>query len=162
MSWISELFTNSASALVESIGDAIDKNVTTDEERLKLKNELVSLQMTQLQKAQELEADFEKEVSKRWVSDNEHTITRLVRPVSFSIMMFVFIVIVLGDGNFGGVPVDVFDANGTVVGIKSVGGFTVRESYLPILESIMTTMIFAYFGSRGVEKSVKAWKGKIS
>ena len=43
MGWL-DFLTGGAGALVTSIGDAIDKNVTSDEERLKLKNELAKLE----------------------------------------------------------------------------------------------------------------------
>ncbi|MFW8589833.1 hypothetical protein ACOI22_03425 [Glaciecola sp. 2405UD65-10] len=43
MSWFSDLFTGGASTLVDSIGDAGDKLFTSDEDKLKLKNQLEEL-----------------------------------------------------------------------------------------------------------------------
>lgn len=55
MSWLSFL-TGGASGLVDSIGNAIDKNITSDEERLKLRNELVKLNQEFTLKAYEFQA----------------------------------------------------------------------------------------------------------
>lgn len=40
MSWITDMFSSSVSNVVDSVGNAIDKLVTSDEERLLLRNEL--------------------------------------------------------------------------------------------------------------------------
>jgi hypothetical protein len=37
----------------------------------------------------------------------------------------------------------------------NAGGFTIRESYLPLIESVYITYLGFYVGSRGVEKSIK-------
>jgi len=55
MSWLNFL-TGSAGSLVDSIGNAIDKNITSDEERLKLRNELVKLNQDFTLKAYEFQA----------------------------------------------------------------------------------------------------------
>lgn len=55
MGWLTFL-TGGASSLVDSIGNAIDNNITSDEERLKLRNELVKLQQEFTLKAYEFEA----------------------------------------------------------------------------------------------------------
>lgn len=71
-------------------------------------------------------------VTKRWVSDNEHIITRLVRPVSYGFMLALFAIIVLMDGN--------------------IGRFHVDPAYIPVIKTLLVTMTIAYFGSRGAEK----------
>jgi hypothetical protein len=139
MSWLSELFTSSAAVLVDSVGKAIDSTFTTDEEKLKLKNELTTI-ITSHEAVMEAKAiEYEQEITKRWQSDNEHTITRLVRPISYSAVLVLFGAIILADGN--------------------IGEFVVNESYIPVLETLLATMTIAYFGSRGVEKTVKHFKG---
>lgn len=55
MSWLSFL-TGGAGSLVDSIGNAIDNNVTSDEERMKLRNELVKLNQEFTLKAYEFQA----------------------------------------------------------------------------------------------------------
>ena len=122
--------------VVKDIGDTIDKLVTSDSERLELKNELVKIQANAELELQKLELEHEKEATKRWVSDNEHLVTRLVRPISFMFVLFLFAVIVLGDGNFG-------------------SSFFINPAYIPVIESLLVTMVVAYFGSRGAEKITK-------
>lgn len=51
MSWLTDIFSSSASAIVDSVGTDIDKLVTSDEEKLQLKNELVKIQLEATQKA---------------------------------------------------------------------------------------------------------------
>ena len=84
-----------------------------------------------------LEMDLKEmeEVTKRLQSDNEHQITRLVRPVSYGAMFILFMSIIFLDGN--------------------VGSFEVDEVYIPVINSLFGTMTIFYFGSRGVEKIMK-------
>jgi hypothetical protein len=139
MSWLSELFTSSAAVLVDSVGKAIDSTFTTDEEKLKLKNELTTI-ITNHEAVMETKAiEFEQEITKRWTSDNENLVTRLVRPISYVFVLVVFAVILFTDGN--------------------IGEFKINESYIPVIETLLATMTVAYFGSRGIEKSIKHFKG---
>ena len=137
MSWLSELFTSSAAVLVDSVGKAIDSTFTTDEEKLKLKNELTTI-ITNHEAVMETKAvEYEQEITKRWTSDNEHSITRMVRPLSYIWVIVLFTVVIIGDTNFG---------------------FIVKDAYIPVLETLLTTMTVAYFGSRGIEKSIKHFR----
>jgi hypothetical protein len=138
MSWFGDLFSDGASKLVDSVGGAIDSLVTSDEEKLKLRNELQeSIHVFKL--GMESKAgDYEKEITKRWTSDNEHIITRLIRPVSYAAVLILFGIIVLMDGN--------------------VGSFQINPSYIPVVETLLATMTVAYFGSRGVEKTAKHFR----
>ena len=89
---------------------------------------------------QEMENDMVEmvEVTKRLQMDNEHTITRLIRPVSYAAMFVLFMSLVLFDGN--------------------MGTFTVDKAYVPVIQSLFGTMTIFYFGSRGVEKIMKTFK----
>lgn len=78
------------------------------------------------------------EATKRLQSDNQHLITRLVRPVSFALMFLLFLSIVLLDGN--------------------IGDFQIREAYIKVIESLFTVMTIFYFSSRGLEKITKEFK----
>ena len=84
--------------------------------------------------------EYEKEITKRWESDSEHTITRLVRPVSFIAVLCLFGVMVLFDGN--------------------VGEISIKSAYIPVIETLLATMTISYFGSRGVEKTMKSFNSK--
>ena len=88
----------------------------------------------------ELEIDMVEmeEVTKRLGMDNEHTITRLVRPVVYGSMFIMFLSMVFLDGN--------------------VGDFTIDKAYVPVIQSLFGTMTVFYFGSRGIEKVMKTFK----
>ena len=144
MSWLSDIFSSTASSVVDSIGNAIDKNITSDEEKLQLKNELIKIKLEASHKAEEQALELDKQITERWKSDNENALTRLVRPAAYAWVMFLFSLVVLLDGNL------------------TVGTFTfkVAEAYIPVIETLLVTMTFAYFGSRGVEKVVRYVKGR--
>lgn len=89
-----------------------------------------------------LEYDMQEmvEVTKRLQTDNEHNITRLVRPISYGAMFLLFLTCVLFDGN--------------------VGDFTIDKKYVPVIESLFWIQTTFYFGSRGLEKMMKVFKTK--
>jgi len=136
MTWLTNIFSSSASSLVDSVGNAVDKLVTSDQEKLQLKNELVKIKLEASQRAEEQALQLDKEITQRWKSDNEHALTRLVRPAAYAWMMFLFTIIVLLDGNL------------TMFGAT----FSVDKAYVPVIQALMMTMTIAYFGSRGIEK----------
>ena len=89
---------------------------------------------------QEMENDMIEmvEVTKRLQIDSEHTITRLVRPVTYGAMFLMFLACVFFDGN--------------------LGEFTIDKAYVPVIQSLFGTMTIFYFGSRGIEKVMKTMK----
>ena len=93
---------------------------------------------------QEMEYDMVEmeEVTKRLSMDNEHTITRLVRPVVYGSMFIMFLSMVFLDGN--------------------IGDFSIDKAYVPVIQSLFGTMTVFYFGSRGIEKVMKTFKGDKS
>lgn len=139
MSWLSEIFSSSAGVIIEKAGQAIDSLVTSDEEKLQLKNELVKIQLEATLKANEQANEAESQITERWKSDNEHWVTRLVRPISFAWVIALFTVVIIGDTNWG---------------------FSVKDAYIPVLETLLTTMVIAYFGGRSFEKVSNVVKGK--
>jgi hypothetical protein len=64
--------------------------------------------------------------------------TRRLRPASVVMMLIFFVFIVLADGN--------------------LGNFHINTGFFPIIETVLATMIVAYFGSRGIEKSFRSWE----
>jgi hypothetical protein len=84
---------------------------------------------------EQIQQQFEATVTERWKSDNENPITQLVRPVMVIWTFILFTAVVLFDGN--------------------LGTFIVKPAYIPLLETVMTTIVIAYFGSRGIEKVFK-------
>ena len=112
---------------LSTLGDAIrgDKNLPEEDKAILL---------------QEMENDMIEmvEVTKRLGMDNEHTITRLVRPVSYAAMFIMFVACVFFDGN--------------------IMEFTIDKAYVPVIQSLFGTMTIFYFGSRGIEKIMKTIK----
>jgi len=135
MSIWTNFLTESLGGVIDSVGDAIDKLVTSDEEKLAMRNELVKLQLQYNTELQNRTMELEKEVSKRWISDNEHWLTRLVRPAVVAWLFFLFTVVMLFDGN--------------------VWEFRINPSYIPMLETTLQTVIVAYFSGRSIEKGIK-------
>lgn len=138
MGLLSNLFSNGVSEIVDSVGNALDKITTSDEEREIAKQVMEKIKNEARSKSDELSMEFEREITKRWTSDNEHIITRLIRPISYASILTLFGAIILSDGN--------------------IGEFKINSAYIPVIETLLTTMTIAYFGSRGVEKVSKEFK----
>ncbi len=138
MNWFTALFSSGANKVIDSVSNGLDKLFTSDAERLDFKNKLQAEMNTLQLSLQDKINEREQEITKRWQSDNEHIITRLVRPLSFIYMLALFSLIVLLDGNFR--------------------QFHVNPQYIPMIGGFITTMVIAYFGSRGIEKSIKIIK----
>lgn len=138
MSWFSSLITGGVDKVVDSVATGLDSLFTSDEEKLILKNELEKIRNQMKLEQLELAQEQEKEITKRWVSDNENILTRLIRPISFIFVLILFGAIILTDGN--------------------IGEFKVNIAYIPVIETLLTTMVIAYFGSRGAEKITKSFK----
>jgi len=125
--------------IISSVGEAIDSVVTSDEERLRLQNELIRIKQDQITDSRKFAIALEEQVTNRWNIDKDSFLTRSVRPaiVVWSLGLLTFAMI--ADGN--------------------LGEFAIAESYIPMLSTIVQTTIIAYFGSRGVEKVTRITKG---
>lgn len=91
-------------------------------------------------KLDQIQQEFEKTVTERWHSDNEHAVTRLVRPGIVMWVYAIFSIVLLADGN--------------------IGEFSIKSAYIPLIETVLVTVTVAYFGSRGIEKTSKVIKAK--
>ena len=116
---IKELFSGGVTNLVDEV-------VTSQEEKLVLKNKL-----------KELETNYTKviedNVTQRWQADaNSSLLAKNIRPASLIFLMLTFVIISFADGN--------------------VGEFTLADGYQEIYQSLLLVSFSAYFGSRGLEK----------
>lgn len=136
---LSSLLAGGVDKVIDSVGTAIDKLVTSDAERITLHNALKEAKINATLQNESNILKHEQEITKRWQSDNENLLTRLVRPsmVVWSFTLFTFVV--LADGN--------------------VGEFTIKKEYIPIISTIVVTTVLAYMGSRGSEKIAATLKG---
>jgi len=121
------ILTNILSNLLPKADKIIDEVITSQEEKMQLKNELQKI-------IQEQEALIEKEVTKRWESDmnSDNWLSKNIRPMSLIFITVVFTIISFADGN--------------------IGQFTLNQEYRPIYQSLLLLCYGAYFGSRGLEK----------
>jgi len=138
MSWFQTLISGGVDKIVDSVGTAIDKVVTSDHERLQMQNELVKIQLDAAREAQRMELDaeakIEDEISKRWQADaqSDDPWAKKVRPLSLVYTLIVVTIFAVLDGN----ALD----------------FAIKEAYIDLFKTLLLLIFTAYFGSRGVEK----------
>jgi len=138
MSWFTNLFSSGAAKVVDSVTAGLDSLFTSDDERMRAKL-LIEKEVNRYKESMlQAQLQHDKEITERWKSDNEHTITRLVRPASYVFILVLFSGLVLFDGN--------------------IGAFAINPKYIPVIEGLLYTMTIAYFGSRGMEKITKEVK----
>ena len=105
----------------------IDEVITSQEEKLKLKNELQKI-------IQEQEALIEQEVTKRWESDNkaESYITKNIRPLSLAFLTLSMFTYVILD--------------------SSLDSFKIDQQWISLLGNLLMLVYGGYFGARTLEK----------
>ena len=122
-----KIFSSGATELVEEVGSVIDELHTSKEEKLaaelKIK-ELIANYDTKLQE----------EVTERWQSDmqSDSWLSKNVRPL---VLIFLVVSTVLM----------IFIDAGVI-------NFVVEAKWTDLLQTVLVTVIAAYFGSRGFEK----------
>jgi hypothetical protein len=139
VSWLSELFTAGAGALVKEIGDAIDKNVTNDEERATLHVQLTAIKAKTFLASKELDLKYETEISGRHMSDmkSDDIWSKRIRPMSMAFLLAVVTVLSVSDGN---IPLG--DGSYVSIGVE----------YIDLFRSLLITAFAFYFGGRSMEK----------
>ena len=126
-----------APKLLDGVGDVLPdkgllgvlKNVISKDDTMPQQDKEIALELLK-QDAIEMQ-----EVTKRLESDNEHNVTRLVRPISYAAMFILYMACIFFDGN--------------------LGDFQIKEQYIPSITSLFSTMTIFYFESRGLEKIMK-------
>ena len=139
MSWFTDLFSGGIDKVVSSVGEAADRLITSDQERLQLHNELALIQTKAVldgqKQANEAEQKLEEEITDRWQADmqSDDPAAKKVRPYSLVYMLLFMSVIIITDS------------------IQNIS-FEVKQAYIDLIEALLVTMVIAYFGSRGLEK----------
>lgn len=144
MSWFANLFSSGASKVVDSLGAAIDKLVTSDEERKQLKVALEK-EMNGFKEAQLVAiADYDKEITQRHANDmkSDSWLSKNIRPLTLAFLTVATVVLAY-------LTIFLLDE-------KSVA---LVEPWLDLLKVLLVTIYAFYFGSRGFEK-VQAIKDK--
>lgn len=110
------------SELIQNIGEAIDRNVTSEAERLQLYNEL-----------QRIINENERELTDRHAADmaSDSWLSKNVRPLTLIGILVLYLLFALLDG-FGLLHLDI--------------------AYIDMLQQLCILVLTFYFGSRGIEK----------
>ncbi len=144
MGKLADLFSSGAAKLVDSVGDAIDKCSTTDEEKLKLRNELA--QATNSFKKAQLKAiaQQDEQLSGRHAADmmSDSWLSKNIRPLALAFLTISTVLLAY---------LTIFTLPTTKVELI--------EPWQDLLTVLLGTVYAFYFGSRGFEK-VQAIKSR--
>jgi len=121
------LLTNIFSKLLGDASKIVDEVVTSQEEKLTLKNELERI-------LNENRVVIEQEVTKRWQSDmnSDNWLSKSIRPLVLAWLVVSTTILIFIDA--GAIQ------------------FVVEDKWVDLLQIVLITVIGAYFGSRGLEK----------
>jgi cation transport ATPase len=115
--------------LVGEVGNVIDNMTTTEEERLEAKQKIEKAVF-------DFEAQMQKEVTARWLSDNQGSwLTKNIRPLTLIFLCVSTVLLIFIDAG--------------------VITFEVKASWVDLLQLVLITVIGAYFGGRSFEKMKK-------
>lgn len=125
----------SGSGAIRDIFAGVDQLVTSEEEKIKLKN----LLQTNLK---DLEQQAQAEITKRHASDmaSDSWLSKNVRPMTLVFLLVSYFFLAVSDGN--------------------IGQFQVQDMYVNLLGQMMNLAFVFYFGSRGAEKIAQIVKRK--
>lgn len=140
MSWLSEIFSSSVGEVVGKIGEAVDRLVTSDEERLKLANELKQIEIGAMLKKEEIDLQYEQELTKRLQADmtSDSWLSKNIRPLTLIFILVMY----------------------SLLSVSSGFKFEVTESYVQLLGQWGMLIMSFYFGGRTLEKMTTVVKGK--
>ena len=120
------LLTSLFSKLLGNADKVIDEVVTSQEEKLNLKNKLQEI-------VNEHQGIIEQEVTKRWQADMQgNWLTKSIRPLVLAWLVVATTLLIFIDA--GAIE------------------FVVEDKWVDLLQIVLITVIGAYFGSRGLEK----------
>ena len=121
------LLTSLFSKLLGNADKVIDEVVTSQEEKLVLKNKLQEI-------VNEHQSVIEQEVSKRWEADmnSDNWLSKSIRPLVLGWLVVATTLLIFIDAGFI--------------------AFEVEDKWVDLLQIVLITVIGAYFGSRGLEK----------
>ena len=140
MSWLSDIFSSSVGEVVGKVGEAVDRLVTSDEERLRLANELKQIEVGAVLKSQELDVQFNQELTKRLQADmaSDSWLSKNIRPLTLIFILVMY----------------------SLLSISSGFEFKVTQAYIELLGQWGMLIMSFYFGGRTLEKMTTVVKGK--
>jgi len=123
---LEKIFGGAATGVADGLAGIVDKFVRTKEEKDAFEKEMTELFMKH-------EADMEKNITERWVSDNSASwLTRNVRPIILVFLVVSTIIMIFIDA-------------GMIT-------FQVEDKWTDLLQLTLITVISAYFGGKSFEK----------
>ena len=130
MNVLSKIFSNGAAELVKGVGGVLDNLITSKDEKLEAEHKVKEL-------VANYEVEMEKNITSRWEADagSDSWLAKNVRP-----MVLIFLIVCT--------MLLIFIDAGTI-------NFNVKDSYVDLLQLVLTTVIGAYFGGRSLEKIKK-------
>ena len=149
MGFINKLLSGGATKLVDSVGNAVDRLVTSDEERLQLKNELKKIsseyekEMKRLEIEEERVRNEELEIRSRIIMaeiNSKDKFVRIVRPIVIlsGVVIILYLTVLYSLPMLFGVHMEISD-----------GLLAICKYYLAIWSPCTTV----YIGARSYEKS---------
>jgi hypothetical protein len=140
MSFFSDIFSSSVGEVVGKVGEAVDRLVTSDEEKLKLANELKQIEIGAMLKKEEIDLQYEQELTERLQADmtSDSWLSKNIRPLTLIFILVMY----------------------SLLSISSGFKFEVTESYVQLLGQWGMLIMSFYFGGRTLEKMTTVVKGK--
>jgi cation transport ATPase len=141
MSFFSKLLSSGAASLVDSLGAAIDRNVTSDHERGQLKIELQQEVNKSTKTQLDATAQHEAEISDRHKYDmqSDSWLSKNIRPLALAFLTVTTVLLAY---------LTIFNLDIT----KTV----LLQPWITLLTALLLTVYGFYFGSRGMEKMQKS------
>jgi len=127
MSFLSKIFSGGAATAVEKVGGVLDKFITTKEEKAQALNEINKVFL-------DYESKMQEQVSARWNADmaSDSWLSKNIRPLTLIFLIISTVLLIFVDA-------------GKIT-------FTVKDSWVDLLQLVLITVVGAYFGGRSVEK----------
>ena len=144
MNWLADIFSGGAAKLVDSVGAAVDRLVTSDQERIELKNALEA-EMNRFKEAHlKSISDYDKEITTRHANDmkSDSWLSKSVRPI---VLLFM--------------TATIMGLAYSTIFILPPEAVEMVEPWLDLFKVLMVTIYAFYFGSRGFEKVNSLKKG---
>ena len=140
---VGKFLKDKAPQLLDKVGDFLPdkgglgvlKNIISKDDSLSPEDKEHALKLL------EFEMQEVQEITKRWTVDatSDSWLSKNIRPMVLGYLIIFMSFIILSDSKTG-------------------WNFDVKESYITLIESLLITVVVAYFGSRGYEKSQKIKK----
>ena len=130
MSILSKVFSTGAGELINKVGGVIDNLHTSAEEKAAAEKQIKDMILG-------YEAEMQKQVTERWKLDmnSDSWLSKNIRPLVLIFLVVCTMLLIFIDAGF----------------IK----FSVKDSYVDLLQLVLITVIGAYFGGRSLEKVKK-------